>query len=612
MIIEAANVPQEVVREMNYQNASWMEQAKSNLNGLDKQKNSNDQMELAHDLENKDNVNQQQCYEIQRKIHVLSPSTVVSLYASLPKFQNLWDCNFNKQNTADQEYDRFNDTFYVQNQLIIDKHNFAVLNNGTTVIPGCIYSNSVTQQMYYVIQIEQLPPQWFRNWQNHLNTTKSKRQWLQQVKTSDVSAWYPEINVKVRLLKPTKIPRKQGFDVDIKPQNLRVRAEMPWVEYPEQDVIFWEISRDGRFREIELPTPHKQMAQVGQNGHCLMMRASADGWTYSGFTRSKTEATVNSFYWAPLNIPKSLMFKKQWSMAMTNCPGTISKAHWARVNMQEWKDMYQTGSLCWIDNKCEFVPSVMCFVVCDMELQTLYQRKRGCNTNSNADGRYFLGRTAGSKWPLNDKSLFSMNVCINGQTLYDIWKTLRVDIPSFEPKMYKKCSKQCGIGIGVTTAPVDTWADWDIDCMPKMVTALHHTMVLKGVAPKMLYILWTQIHTLAQNKFQEIHTILIWQTILNQEYHGTNCMDCWTIDRVLNLFASNQIQKCWSKYLQTCLVFFVLFDHIPQIKLWTQMLCLFMLISNCRSDSMRIRLEKFAKKLFIQGMCDATVLVYVW
>lgn len=601
IIIEDPTVPQEIVREMNHQNAAWIEQAKSNLNGLDKKYNSNDQMEMADDLEKKDNINEQQSYQVQRKIHMLSPSTVVSLYGSLPKFQHLWDCDFTKQNTPDAEYNRFNDTFYVQHQLILDKHNFAQLNNGTTVIPGCIYTNTGTQQMYYVIKIEQLPPPWFREWPQHLNSTRSKLEWLRQVKTDNVKDWYPEINVQVRLIKPTKIPRKQGFDVANNLESLRLYAEIPWVIAPQQNVLFWEIDGNDRYRQIDLPTPPKQMAQVAQNDHCLMIRANADGWTYSNFTHKKTETTVNTFYWTPLNIPKSVMFKKQWAIAMTNCPGTVSKPHWARANIQEWKDMYETGSLCWIDGKCKLVPSILCFVVCDMDMKFLFQRKRGCSASSKADGRYYLGRNEGTKWPLNDRPLLSMNVCINGQTLYDIWKTLNVDIPSFQPQMYKKCDKKCGIGIGVTTAPVDTWADWDIDCVPKMVTALHHTMVLKGVAPKMLYVVWQQIHQMARNKFSEVNTILIWETILKQNYHGTNCMDCWTIDRVSNLFASNQIQKCWSKYVQTCLVFFGLFDHIGQIKLWTQMLCLFMLISNCRSDSRRMRLIILAKKLFLQG-----------
>ena len=38
----------------------------------------------------------------------------------------------------------------------------------------------------------------------------------------------------------------------------------------------------------------------------------------------------------------------------------------------------------------------------------------------------------------------------------------------------------------MSTASTDVWDDWEIDTMPKVVTALHHITVLKAPLPKML------------------------------------------------------------------------------------------------------------------------------
>ena len=592
--LETQTITEAVTRQMNHVNEGWSKQAENSLQQSQSTLSNDSQIPVADETEQKQQVEQSRTRLKQRNIHLLSPRSVLALFGSNPKFIQILDHNFQRDKHFNKNLPltRFNDCEFIKHQQIYDKHQYVILDNGNTIYPKQIIKHETKNKYYWLSRLEEKSPEWVLNYEQ-----QDAKEFVRKLKEKDYTKWYSQIWFEV-------IPLQQNdnngnFIVDGNKDWIRVYKETPFKLFSSRFKIWAKNEETNEYSQISYPRLRKQIPEMKANKPLVVVNLTMDGWTYSKFTHKKTETTVNSMYWSIMNIPGYLTFKQKFARAISNCPGSIDKYQWLKFSMREWKDIATQGTTTIIQGQVSNMKGIVSFCVADMALQTTLQRKRGCSEKSICDGRFYKGCNDGTKFIQN---MWSSTNSINGLTLFRNWRLVHHVIPNSANPKYTEYQDQMGIGIGMSTASTDAWDEWEIDPIPKVVTALHHTTVLKGALTKMLQVSWSFIHIHNLNKYAEVNTIKMFEVILKDEYHGCNGIDCWTINRVENLFATNNIQKCWSKYTQTCLVFMSLFDHVEETKLWCQMACFFMLLTNCSTKPEIQRLKKLGTKLFEKGM----------
>ena len=196
--LETQTITEAVTRQMNHVNEGWSKQAENSLQQSQSTLSNNSQIPVADETEQKQQVEQSRTRLKQRNIHLLSPRSVLALFGSNPKFFQILDHNFQRDEHFNKNLPltRFNDCEFIKHQQIYDKHQYVILDNGNTIYPKQIVKHETKNEYYWLSRLEEKSPEWLLNYEQ-----QDAQQFVQKLKEKNYTKWYSQIWFEVIPLK---------------------------------------------------------------------------------------------------------------------------------------------------------------------------------------------------------------------------------------------------------------------------------------------------------------------------------------------------------------------------------------------------------------------------
>lgn len=578
--------------------SAWVHQSEELNEEAKEQKKANDQSAKRR-MQNSGLSGASECEEKEQKqpqsqiairnanLWIISPITVIIVLSLLKKFRNIIDCDFlgaDAVHGADQEYTRFNETFYAKHHKPLDCHQFVELNNGQMIIPGHVVL-SADGIYYYIRKFSREIPIAMR----HANKTKLQK--------APVSEWIPDCFANVYELTKISSGRRKGFEI-VNKTKIAVKSHYDWLIVRQVNYNkFWMKSKYNRQYWIEQPLlpPQWQAADVDQKKFFLFIRGAYDAFNWSNFTKF-SGGSVKSYYWTICNSSLKLQNRAQFTWMITGANSRIKDVDIGSECNAYWQYLAAQGALTVINNNPTRVFGQLSHIGTDLECLPVFARNRGTSKDAKCDGKLYCGVREGAGFS-NHLSLTNMNNLKSGIYLWIVWKWLGQELLQERPRYFTKFNKQWGCGLSVSTEKKDIWNDWNIDSCGKCTMPWHHICVVGGVLPKMLHILWNTAHS--ADGLNEVDSLKCLEAIMHDCFDGVNGIKFWLADYLNNIFVANHINKCWSKYMQLV----VCIESVvgSRMKVWCSMVRLCMAITNVKTDNQRRRLYKISQKVFKQA-----------
>lgn len=525
-------------------------------------------------------------------VQILSPATIVIWMSLCPNWRSKFDYKFQRDASwnNDRPVLRFNDTFYVQYQNILDWHDFILLKNGTMLYARLTVQDVTWDQpsdtLWYVTEVLYRMKNGLRNARRQSEFTMAH----------DLQWWQPDYVLRYKRL------RKQGdawyLGNVIHTRVLTLDEQLVVVDYSvTRGRIMQRVSGGGRVRYVpcQLREAEEQHPDLKANKPCKIAILGMDKYHHTQFTGKHNWDTHGLYMWFG-NYDERLHFDRLSTWILGQAPAILSTDTVIRTLYTVLTPLLRHGILAWDGDRLAWTRFLVSHQISDMQDRDHLLRKRGSSKASRTDGCLWYGFQDGAKWPADHDDLMEAGCVIPGPYLYQVWDHLY----HRKRNVWRNAGvvpPNVGLQLSLTMGSEDVYNGLPIASTLKSTIEINHTTVL-GFLNQGFKLEWINVHNV--QGYEPARTLVVLKLFLSKYLHLVNGFWCSAMNSSFKIFTFNQMHHAYAKLLQFMVALPAVLNHHGHFDLVWALLRLTGALQVINTETDRLRLKRIVKPVLEQ------------